>query len=69
MELLTNALDLWIFARSEAEPTYLLLRASQEKAERFFGGGRFWQIPGTPKRSGPPSTSIRSSTAASALCS
>jgi len=46
MELLTNAFDLWVFTRSGKEPTYLLLRTSQEKADRFFGGGRFWQIPG-----------------------
>jgi NUDIX domain len=46
MELLTNVFDLWIFTRRGTEPTYLLLRTSQEKADRFFGGGRFWQIPG-----------------------
>jgi hypothetical protein len=45
MELLTNAFDLWVFTRTDAQPTYLLLRTSQEKADRFFGGGRFWQIP------------------------
>jgi hypothetical protein len=26
---------------------YLVLEASQEKADAFFGGHRFWQIPGT----------------------
>jgi hypothetical protein len=46
MDLLTNAFDLWVFARTRREPTYLLLRTSQEKADRWFGGGRFWQIPG-----------------------
>jgi hypothetical protein len=46
MNLLTNVFDLWIFTRSGRQPTYLLLRTSQEKAGRFFGGARFWQIPG-----------------------
>jgi hypothetical protein len=46
MELLTNVFDLWIFTRAGSEPRYLLLRTSQQKADRFFGGGRFWQIPG-----------------------
>jgi hypothetical protein len=46
MELLTNAFDLWVFTRSGTESAYLLLRTSQQKADRFFGGGRFWQIPG-----------------------
>ena len=46
MKLLVNAFDLWVFTRAEDEPTYLLLRTSQEKAGRFFGGTKFWQIPG-----------------------
>lgn len=46
MKILTNAFDMWIFTRAGAEPRYLLLHTSQEKADRFFGGGRFWQIPG-----------------------
>jgi len=46
MKLLTNVFDLWVFTRRGKEPTYLLLRTSEEKANRFFGGGRFWQIPG-----------------------
>jgi len=46
MELLTNVLDLWVFTRVGTEPTYLLLRTSQEKADCFFGSARFWQIPG-----------------------
>ena len=46
MELLTNAFDLWVFTRVSEEPAYLLLHTSQEKADRWFGGGRFWQIPG-----------------------
>lgn len=46
MELRTDALDLWVFCRSTGDVRYLLLRTSQEKADRWFGGGRFWQIPG-----------------------
>ena len=46
MELRTDTLDLWVFARTNDGPCYLLLHTSQEKADRFFGGGRFWQIPG-----------------------
>jgi hypothetical protein len=46
MRLLTNVFDMWVFTRAGAEPRYLLLHTSQEKADRFFGGGRFWQIPG-----------------------
>ncbi len=47
MRVLPHALDLWVFSRTSDRPHYLLLRASQEKADRFFGGNRFWQIPGT----------------------
>ena len=37
--------DLWVFRRARDRVEYLLLHTSQEKADRFFGGGRFWQIP------------------------
>jgi hypothetical protein len=37
--------DLWVFRRGPAEPEYLLLHTSELKAERYFNGGRFWQIP------------------------
>ena len=37
--------DLWVFRRTKGGIEYLLLHTSQEKADRFFGGGRFWQIP------------------------
>ena len=37
--------DLWVFRRTKGGVEYLLLHTSQEKADRFFGGGRFWQIP------------------------
>ncbi len=46
MQVLTNVFDLWVFTRGKDGPRYLLLRTSQEKGDRFFGGGRFWQIPG-----------------------
>jgi hypothetical protein len=46
MELRTDALDLWVFCRNAGIVRYLLLHTSQEKADRWFGGGRFWQIPG-----------------------
>lgn len=45
MELRTDPLDLWAFSRGPDGVRYLLLHTSQEKADRFFGGGRFWQIP------------------------
>ena len=52
MELRTDVIDLWVFVRTDEGPRYLLLHTSQEKAERFFGGGRFWQIPGAFLREG-----------------
>lgn len=45
MELRTDPMDLWAFCRGAHGVRYLLLRTSQEKADRFFNGGRFWQIP------------------------
>ncbi len=47
MKMLLNTVDLWVFTRSADEVQYLLLQASREKADRFFGGNAFWQIPGT----------------------
>jgi len=46
VDLRTDAIDLWVFSRNAETPRYLLLQTSQEKADRWFGGGRFWQIPG-----------------------
>jgi ADP-ribose pyrophosphatase YjhB (NUDIX family) len=46
MEFGVNVFDLWVFHREGRNPRYLLLHTSQEKADRWFGGGRFWQIPG-----------------------
>lgn len=52
MDLRTDVVDLWIFHRGPDVVRYLLLQTSQEKAERWFGGGRFWQIPGTRLQDG-----------------
>jgi hypothetical protein len=45
MELDTNVIDVWTFRRTGAGVEYLLLHTSQQKADRWFNGGRFWQIP------------------------
>ena len=42
----TNVVDLWVFHKHDREPKYLLLQTSQEKADKWFNGSRFWQIPG-----------------------
>ena len=46
MKLRTNLFDLWVFHKETAEPEYLIFYTSQEKADKWFKGGRFWQIPG-----------------------
>lgn len=38
--------DLWIYHRVDGEPKYLMFHTSQEKADKWFNGGRFWQIAG-----------------------
>ena len=45
MHLAANVFDVWAFRRTAEGVRFLLLHASVEKAERFFNGGRFWQIP------------------------
>jgi ADP-ribose pyrophosphatase YjhB (NUDIX family) len=45
MQLKANVFDVWTYRRSETKTEYLLLHTSQVKADRFFNGGRFWQIP------------------------
>jgi lipoyl(octanoyl) transferase len=37
--------DIWVFRRTVSGVEFLLLHASQTKADRHFNGGRFWQIP------------------------
>jgi len=46
MQFRTNAFDIWVFRRDPDAVRYLVLHTSQEKADRWFNGGRFWQIPG-----------------------
>ncbi len=45
MKLRADGFDVWVFRRKAGAAQYLLLRASQEKADRWFGGGQFWQVP------------------------
>ena len=45
MNLAHNVFDVWVFRRSAGSVEYLLLHTSPEKADRYFNGGRFWQIP------------------------
>jgi 8-oxo-dGTP pyrophosphatase MutT (NUDIX family) len=45
MELFANVFDVWVFRKTRAGVEYLLLHTSQHKADRYFNGGRFWQIP------------------------
>ena len=45
MNLAANVFDVWVFSRTAAGTQYLLLYTSIEKANRYFNGGRFWQIP------------------------
>ena len=45
MKLESNVFDVWVFRRTPAKVEYLLLHTSQYKADRYFNGGRFWQIP------------------------
>lgn len=44
MKLSADNFDLWVFRRNP-QVEFMLLRTSQEKADCYFGGGRFWQIP------------------------
>jgi hypothetical protein len=45
VELNVNVFDVWTFRRTRTGVEYLLLHTSQAKADRWFNGGRFWQIP------------------------
>jgi hypothetical protein len=48
MKLQANVFDVWVYrrsGRSGSDIEYLLLHTSQVKADRYFNGGRFWQIP------------------------
>ena len=48
MQLGTNGFDIWVFSKQSDINKYLLLHTSQEKADKWFNGGRFWQILGGP---------------------
>ena len=45
MQLNPAVYDLWVFRRRGSGVEFLVLHTSQEKAARYFNGGRFWQIP------------------------
>jgi hypothetical protein len=45
MRLDAGIFDVWVFRRASLDVEYLLLHTSQYKADRFFNGARFWQIP------------------------
>jgi NUDIX domain len=52
MQLAANVFDVWAFRRTAEGPRFLLLHTSVDKAERFFNGGRFWQIPSSSVKEG-----------------
>lgn len=54
MQIRSDAFDLWVFRRDADAVRYLVLQTSQEKADRWFNGGRFWQIPGEYVQEGEP---------------
>lgn len=45
MHLNPAVFDVWVFRHTPTGVEYLLLQTSELKAERYFNGGRFWQIP------------------------
>lgn len=45
MQFNPNVFDIWVFRRAATGIQFLVLHAAREKADRFFNGGRFWQIP------------------------
>ena len=45
VNLFSNVFDVWVFRKTDSGVEYLLLYTSQQKADRYFNGGRFWQIP------------------------
>lgn len=40
-----SVFDIWVFRRARAGTEFLVLHTSQLKADQYFNGGRFWQIP------------------------
>lgn len=45
MQYQVGAFDVWVYRHDADANRYLLLHTSQDKADRWFNGGRFWQIP------------------------
>lgn len=45
MKLATGVFDVWSFRRDSDAVRFLLLYTSQSKADKYFNGGRFWQVP------------------------
>jgi hypothetical protein len=43
MKLSANVFDAWVFRKTDRRIECLLLYTSQQKADRYFNGGRFWQ--------------------------
>ncbi len=58
MQIVANVAELWVFSRTIDGPRYLVLEASQDKADAFFGGHRFWQIPGTSMHDGEATVDV-----------
>jgi hypothetical protein len=52
MQLDPNVFDVWAFRRTPDGVRFLLLHTSLEKAQRWFNGGRFWQIPSNAVKEG-----------------
>ena len=52
MLLDSNVFDVWAFRRTSEGVRFLLLHTSVEKAERYFTGGRFWQVPSNTLKEG-----------------
>lgn len=45
MHLNPSIFDIWVFRNHGGIAEYFLLHTSQQKADKHFNGGRFWQIP------------------------
>ena|SRR5688572_1498002 len=52
MQLNHRVFDVWVFRQRSTGVEFLLLQTSELKAERYFNGGRFWQIPSGVFRDG-----------------
>jgi NADH pyrophosphatase NudC (nudix superfamily) len=52
MQLSAGVFDVWTFRRDSDAIRFLLLYTSRIKADRYFNGGRFWQVPSDFVRNG-----------------